>query len=246
MVKQTAGRDTLGTFAPQFAALNDNVLFGEVWSREAQLPLKLRSIVTITSLISKGIVDSSLQYHLATAKKNGVSKSEMVEILTQVAFYAGWPNAWAAFRMAKEVYADDATEEHGGFFGQGEPNTAFAKYFIGQSYLKPLTNPKETVFIANVTFEPGCRNNWHIHHAKSGGGQILLCVDGEGWYQEEGKPAVEILPGTVIHNPANVKHWHGAAADSWFAHLAFEIPGEGSSNEWLEPVNDEAYNKIQK
>ena len=147
MVKQTAGRDTLGTFAPQFAALNDDVLFGEVWSREAQLPLKLRSIVTITSLISKGIVDSSLQYHLATAKKNGVSKSEMVEILTQVAFYAGWPNAWAAFRMAKEVYADDATEEHGGFFGQGEPNTAFAKYFIGQSYLKPLTNPKETVFM---------------------------------------------------------------------------------------------------
>ena len=179
MVKQTAGRDALGTFAPQFAALNDDVLFGEVWSREAQLPLKLRSIVTITSLISKGIVDSSLQYHLATAKKNGVSKSEMVEILTQVAFYAGWPNAWAAFRMAKEVYADDATEEHGGFFGQGEPNTAFAKYFIGQSYLKPLTNPKETVFIANVTFEPGCRNNWHIHHAKSGGGQILLCVDAQ-------------------------------------------------------------------
>ena len=124
MVKQTAGRDALGTFAPQFAALNDDVLFGEVWSREAQLPLKLRSIITITSLISKGIVDSSLQYHLATAKKNGVSKSEMVEILTQVAFYAGWPNAWAAFRMAKEVYADDATEEHGGFFGQGEPNTA--------------------------------------------------------------------------------------------------------------------------
>ena len=100
--------------------------------------------------------------------------------------------------------------------------------------------------MANVTFEPKCRNNWHIHHATSGGGQILVCTAGEGWYQEEGKPAVEILPGTVIHIPANVKHWHGAAADSWFAHLAFEIPGEGSSNEWLEPVNDEAYNKIQK
>ena len=241
MVKQTAGRDALGTFAPQFAALNDDVLFGEVWSREAQLPLKLRSIVTITSLISKGIVDSSLQYHLATAKKNGVSKSEMVEILTQVAFYAGWPNAWAAFRMAKEVYADDATEEHGGFFGQGEPNTAFAKYFIGQSYLKPLTNPKETVFIANVTFESGCRNNWHIHHAKSGGGQILLCVDGEGWYQEEGKPAQSLHPGDVVVIPPEVKHWHGAKANSWFSHLAIECPGEETSNEWLEAVTEEQY-----
>ena len=241
MVKQTAGRDALGTFAPQFAALNDDVLFGEVWSREAQLPLKLRSIVTITSLISKGIVDSSLQYHLATAKKNGVSKSEMVEILTQVAFYAGWPNAWAAFRMAKEVYADDATEEHGGFFGQGEPNTAFAKYFIGQSYLKPLTNPKETVFIANVTFEPGCRNNWHIHHAKSGGGQILLCVDGEGWYQEDGKPAQSLHPGDVVVIPPEVKHWHGAKANSWFSHLAIECPGEETSNEWLEAVTEEQY-----
>lgn len=246
MVKQTAGRDALGTFAPQFAALNDDVLFGEVWSREAQLPLKLRSIVTITSLISKGIVDSSLQYHLATAKKNGVNKSEMVEILTQVAFYAGWPNAWAAFRMAKEVYADDATEEHGGFFGQGEPNTAFAKYFIGQSYLKPLTNPKETVFIANVTFEPGCRNNWHIHHAKSGGGQILLCVDGEGWYQEEEKPAQSLHPGDVVVIPPEVKHWHGAKANSWFSHLAIECPGEETSNEWLEAVTEEQYAALKK
>ena len=246
MVKQTAGRDALGTFAPQFAALNDDVLFGEVWSREAQLPLKLRSIVTITSLINKGIVDSSLQYHLATAKKNGVSKSEMVEILTQVAFYAGWPNAWAAFRMAKEVYADDATEEHGGFFGQGEPNTAFAKYFIGRSYLKPLTNPKETVFIANVTFEPGCRNNWHIHHAKSGGGQILLCVDGEGWYQEEENPAQSLHPGDVVVIPPEVKHWHGAKANSWFSHLAIECPGEETSNEWLEAVTDEQYAALKK
>ncbi len=246
MVKQTAGRDALGTFAPQFAALNDDVLFGEVWSREAQLPLKLRSIVTITSLISKGIVDSSLQYHLVTAKKNGVSKSEMVEILTQVAFYAGWPNAWAAFRMAKEVYADDATEEHGGFFGQGEPNTAFAKYFIGQSYLKPLTNPKETVFIANVTFEPGCRNNWHIHHAKSGGGQILLCVDGEGWYQEEEKPAQSLHPGDVVVIPPEVKHWHGAKANSWFSHLAIECPGEETSNEWLEAVTEEQYAALKE
>ena len=247
MVKQTAGHDSLGEFAPEFARLNDDILFGEVWSREDKLSLKYRSIVTISALIGKGIIDSSLKYHLMTARKNGVTKTEMAEILTHIAFYAGWPNAWAAFNMVKEVYADDNSEnkeEHGGFFGLGEPNTAYSMYFIGNSYLKPLTNPKETVSIANVTFEPGCRNNWHIHHAKSGGGQILICVDGEGWYQEEGKPAQSLKPGYIVTIPANVKHWHGAKANNWFSHLAVEVPGEDTKNEWCEPVSDEEYNKL--
>lgn len=243
-VKQTAGRDGLGDFAPKFAELNDDVLFGEVWSRD-ELSLKMRSILTISALVSKGLIDSSFQYHALTAKKNGVTKTEMAEILTHLAFYAGWPNAWAAFRVVKEVYSDDNSEEmHGGMFGLGEPNTAFAKFFIGNSYLKPLTNPKETVFIANVTFEPGCRNNWHIHRAKSGGGQLLLCVDGEGWYQEEGKEAQSLKPGDVVTIPAGVKHWHGAKKDSWFSHLAVECPGEETSNEWLEAVTDEQYNSL--
>ena len=245
MVKQTAGRDALNDFAPKFAELNDDVLFGEVWSREDKLSLKMRSIVTLTALISKGIVDSSLTYHLTTAKKNGVTRTEMAEILTHLAFYAGWPNAWAAFRMAKEVYAEEcSTEEHGGFFGIGEPNVNFAQYFIGNSYLNPLTDPKETVFIANVTFEPGCRNNWHIHHADKGGGQLLICVDGEGWYQEEGKPAQSLKPGDVVTIPAEVKHWHGAKKDGWFSHLAVEVPGENTSNEWCEPVTEEDYNTL--
>ncbi len=130
-------------------------------------------------------------------------------------------------------------------FGLGEANTAYAKYFIGNSYLNPLTNPKETVFLANVTFEPGCRNNWHIHHAKSGGGQLLVCVDGEGWYQEEGKEAVSLKPGMVITIPANVKHWHGAKKDSWFSHIAVEVPGVETSNEWCESVTDEEYDKLK-
>ena len=245
MVKQTAGHDALGEFAPEFAQLNDDVLFGEVWSREDRLSLKLRSIVTVSALIGKGIVDSSLQYHLQSARRNGVTRTEMVELLTHIAFYAGWPNAWVAFRMAKEVYADDiAAEEHGGLFGQGEENTAYAKYFIGKSYLKPLTDPSKTVFVANVTFEPGCRNNWHVHHAKQGGGQLLICVDGEGWYQEEGKPAQSLRPGDVVTIPAEVKHWHGAKKDRWFSHLAVEVPGEETSNEWLEAVDDEAYSAL--
>ncbi|MGP9724221.1 cupin domain-containing protein [Corynebacterium sp. AOP40-9SA-29] len=127
-------------------------------------------------------------------------------------------------------------------FPIGEPNTAFAEYFVGQSFLTMLTT--EGVTIGNVTFEPGCRNNWHIHHASSGGGQILLCTDGSGWYQAEGEAPVSMTPGTVVSIPAGQKHWHGAKADSWFTHLAVEVPGEDTSNEWLEPVTDEHYENL--
>ena len=127
-------------------------------------------------------------------------------------------------------------------FPMGDKNEAFAKYFTGQSYLHMLST--EQVVIGNVTFEPGCRNNWHIHHAKSGGGQILLVTAGRGYYQEWGKEPRELHPGDVVNIPAEVKHWHGAAPDSWFAHLAVEVPAEGASNEWLEPVSDEEYGRL--
>lgn len=273
--KQTAGRDAINDFAPKFAELNDDVLFGEIWAREDLLSPKLRSVVTVSALIGKGIVDSSLKYHIETAKKHGVTKTEMAEMLTHIAFYAGWPNAWAAFRMAKEVYADECEEEFerspqnkvgsleaggvknssatsgkgvhdpGSIFGRGEPNVAYSQYFTGQSYLKSLTDGTKTVYIANVTFEPACRNNWHIHHAKSGGGQILICVDGTGYYQEWGKEARLLKAGDVVTIPAGVKHWHGATKDSWFSHLAVECPGEDCFNEWLEVVDDEQYNSIK-
>ena len=127
-------------------------------------------------------------------------------------------------------------------FLQGGENTAYAQYFVGTSYLSILS--KEQVFIGNVTFEPGCRNNWHIHRSTRGGGQILLVTAGRGWYQEWGKPAQKLYPGDVVNIPANVKHWHGAAKDSWFAHLAVEVPGEDTANEWLEAVSDEDYSKL--
>lgn len=130
-------------------------------------------------------------------------------------------------------------------FGLGEPNNEYAQYFIGNSYLNPLTDIKNcNLYLANVTFEPGCRNNWHIHHAKSGGGQILICTAGEGWYQEEGKEPVSLIAGTVITIPANIKHWHGAKKDSWFSHIAIEVPGEETKNEWCEPVSNDEYNKL--
>lgn len=129
-------------------------------------------------------------------------------------------------------------------FGMGQPNDAYAAYFTGQSFLNPLTGPEAGLHLSNVTFEPGCRNNWHVHHAKSGGGQILICTAGEGWYQEEGKAAVALEPGRVIVIPANVKHWHGAKADSWFSHIAMEVPGEETSTQWLEPVADKEYREL--
>lgn len=246
MIKQTAGRDQLGDFAPKFAELNDDVLFGEVWNREDKLSLRDRSLVTVVSLMAQGLVDSSFEFHLISARNNGITKEEIAEILTHAAFYAGWPKAWAAFRMAAKVWSGDeaGNEVHGGIFGLGQSNDAYAKYFVGRSYLNPVVG-QSGVNIANVTFEPGCRNNWHIHKAEKGGGQLLLCTEGRGWYQEWGREAQELHPGDVVEIPAGVRHWHGAAKDSWFSHLAVELPGEGTSNEWLEAVTDEEYGRLK-
>jgi len=130
-------------------------------------------------------------------------------------------------------------------FGKGIENTAFAQYFTGNSHLNPLTEFGEyPMFFANVTFEPGCRNNWHIHKSKEGGGQILLCTAGSGWYQEEGKEAISLEPGMVIKIPVGLKHWHGAKKDSWFSHIVVEVPGVETSNEWCQPVLDEDYSQL--
>ena len=247
-ITQTAGRDQLGDFAPMFAHLNDDVLFGEVWN-ESAIDVKTKCIITVVSLMASGITDSSLTYHLQNAKAHGVTKEEIAAIITHATMYTGWPKGWAVFRLAKEVWKENepATNEkdryqNSIFFPIGEPNP-YGKYFVGQSYLAQIS--KEQIPVFNVTFEPGCRNNWHIHSAKSGGGQMLICVGGRGWYQEEGKDAVELLPGSVVNIPAGVKHWHGAAKNSWFSHLALEIPGEKGSTTWCEPVSEEDYGKLK-
>lgn len=130
-------------------------------------------------------------------------------------------------------------------FGIGSPNDDYAKYFIGNSYLNFLDKTDSGITFCNVTFEPSCRNNWHIHHATKGGGQALICIAGSGWYQEEGKSAISLEAGKIIVIPANIKHWHGAKKDSWFSHIAVEIPGENTSNEWCEAVDDEWYNDLE-
>ena len=248
-IVQTAGRTALGEFSPEFAHFNDDVLFGENWNNQ-DIDLKTRSIITVVALMSSGITDSSLVFHLQNAKEHGVTQKEIAAIITHVAFYAGWPKGWAVFNLAKEVwvpeegdlpYEDASMRAHAKsmIFPVGQPNNAFAEYFTGQSYLAPIS--EEQVGIFNVTFEPGCRNNWHIHHARSGGGQILVCV----YYQEEGKSAIELKPGDCINIPAGVKHWHGAAPDEWFSHLAIEVPGQECRTQWLEAVSDNEYGDLR-
>ncbi len=248
-IVQTAGRKALGEFAPEFAHFNDDILFGENWNNN-DIDRKTRCMITVVALMSSGITDSSLVYHLENAKKNGVTKKEIAVVITHVAFYTGWPKAWAVFNLAKDVWNEDEKGENGKaahaqsmVFEIGAPNDAYAKYFVGQSYLAPISTEQVGVF--NVTFEPGCRNNWHIHHADKGGGQILVCVAGRGYYQEWGKEPVEMNPGDCVNIPVGVKHWHGAAPDSWFSHLAIEVPGENGSSEWCEAVTEEQYGKCE-
>ncbi len=247
-IVQTAGRDALGEFAPEFAHYNDEILFGENWNN-TDIDLKTRSIITVVALMSQGVTSDALKFHLMNAKNHGVSQKEIAAIITHTAFYAGWPHAWAVFNLAKEVWNDKAPEmtdkdryQNEIFFPIGEPNP-YGDYFVGQSYLAPVSTEQLAIF--NVTFEPACRNNWHIHHAKNVGGQMLICVGGRGYYQEWGKEARELHPGDVVNIPANVKHWHGAAPDSWFSHLAIEIEGEDGRTEWCEAVSDEDYNKLK-
>ena len=173
-ITQTAGRTQLGSFAPMFAHLNDDVLFGEVWNEET-LDVKTRCIITVVSLMASGITDSSLGYHLQNAKNNGVTKEEIAAIITHATMYVGWPKGWAVFRQAKEIWNETSeakTEKDAYqntiFFPIGEENP-YGQFFVGRSYLAPLSTQQVPIF--NVTFEPGCRNNWHIHRAAQGGGQ---------------------------------------------------------------------------
>ncbi len=202
-------------FAPAIDSYLKEHLFADIFARGV-LSYQEREIATIAALSSMKGLEPQLNAHIRMGKNTGLNDEQIKEILTLTSV------------PKNEMFA------------VGEPNAAYAKYFKGQSYLNRLN--KEQVGIANVTFEPGCRNNWHVHHK---GGQILIAVQGRGYYQEWGKPAQELKPGDVVNIPPEVKHWHGAAPDSWFSHLAIEVPSEGGSNEWLEEVSDEEYCKLK-
>ena len=202
-------------FAPAIDDYLKEHLFGDIFSRGI-LSYREREIATIAALASIEGLQSQLNSHIQIGKNTGLTDGQITQILVMI------------------------SKPHVEVFSIGEKNDAYAKYFIGQSYLQPLSS--EQLHISNVTFEPKCRNNWHIHHK---GGQILLVTGGRGYYQEEGKPAQELKKGDTVNIPAEVKHWHGAAKDSWFAHIAIAVPAEESSTEWLEEVSDEEYDKLK-
>ena len=215
-------------FEYEFAEATDYYLkahlFGDIFARD-NLTYADRELVTVSALSGLEGVEPQLKAHIAGARNMGVTEEQLQGIV--VAFAAnGLLNE--AGRLAGLLETE---------WPQGKSNDAYAQYFVGQSFLQPYFGG-----VANVTFEPRCRNNWHVHH---GAVQVLICVSGKGWYQEWGKSAVALVPGTVIAIPEGVKHWHGAAADSWMQHLAIHTQEQpGATNEWLEPVSDEQYNKL--
>ena len=214
-------------FHPQLDAYLKAHLFGDIFARDV-LDWRTRELVTVAALAARPETAPQCASHVKVAQLNGVMPEQTDAILALARRPddpASLPKDWSAFPV-------------------GEPNVAYAQYFTGRSFLAMLS--KEQVGLAAVTFEPGCRNNWHIHHSEAGGGQILVCTAGRGFYQEWGKPAVEMKPGDTVNIPAGVKHWHGAAPNAWFQHLAVEVPGTGTRTEWLEPVDDAAYAEATK
>ena len=238
---QLSGQPFNYAFAPATDYYLKAHLFGDIFARD-NLTHAQRELVTVCALAGLEGCEPQLKSHVSGARNMGLSDAEIHSIPAVLAARVGDIEAWRARRAIAEVYGEKFSEGRpvsDPMFPKGEPNTAYAKYFIGESFLAPLSSGK--VPVSNVTFEPGCRNNWHIHHR---GIQVLVCVGGTGWYQEWGKPARRLAPGDVVEIPEGVKHWHGATKDSWFQHVTFTVAEPGASNEWLEPVADEEYGKL--
>lgn len=230
------------TFAPSTDYYLKAHLFGDIFARN-NLSFADRELVTVSALSGLKGVEPQLKAHVNGARNMGLSDAEIHSIPSTLLENVGEIEAFRAEKAIAEIYGESFTKGEpveNMIFPKGNLNTAYAKYFIGNSYLAPLG--VDQLGMANVTFEPSCRNNWHVHHK---GGQILICVGGRGWYQEWGKPAQALKPGDVVNIAPEVKHWHGAAKDSWFQHIAIAVPAQDATNEWLEPVTDEEYNKLK-
>ena len=227
------------TFAPQTDYYLKAHLFGDIFARN-NLSFADREIVTVSAISALQGCEPQLKAHVSGARNMGLSDGQLHEIPSVLRDRVGEAEAVRCERAVAEVFNEPALAVNTVDFNvwpQGEPNP-YGQFFTGNSYLADMGGG-----LFNVTFEPGCRNNWHVHHRQV---QVLICVAGRGWYQEWGKEAVEMTPGTVIAIPAEAKHWHGAARDSWFQHLTYHTNvEEGASNEWLEPVTDDIYNKLK-
>lgn len=238
----TGGKGYTYSFAPAMDYYLKAHLFGDIFARDV-LTHNEREIATISALAAVRGVEAQLKSHISGSRNMGVTYSQSHALPSLLAERVGEAEGYRAAKAVAEVFGekfDEGQPIEDAIFPKGEPNTAYAKYFTGNSYLASVLGEGKLP-VHNVTFEPRCRNNWHIHHR---GGQVLVCVGGEGWYQEWGKPARRLRPGDAVSVPPEVKHWHGAAAHSWFAHLAIEIPAEGATNEWLEPVSEKEYDAL--
>ena len=243
---QLTGKPFNYDFAPATDYYLKAHLFGDIFARD-NLTYADRELVTVSALSGLQGVEPQLKAHIAGARNMGVTEEQLQGIVVALAANDLQNEAGRLAKAYDELSNSDSdltVERSNSASGPttkwsvGSPNSAYAQYFVGQSYLQPYFGG-----VANVTFEPRCRNNWHVHH---GAVQVLICVSGKGWYQEWNKPAVSLTPGTVIAIPEGVKHWHGAAADSWMQHLAIHTQEQpGATNEWLEPVSDEQYNSVQ-
>ncbi len=232
------------SFAPATDYYLKAHLFGDIFARDV-LTHSEREIATVSALAAMPGVEAQLKSHVSGSRNMGVTDAQLHALPGLLRTRVGEMEGHRAAKAVAEVFGekfDEGKPLGNAVFPKGEPNTAFAKYFTGNSYLATVLGEGKLP-VYNVTFEPRCRNNWHIHHR---GGQVLICVGGEGWYQEWGKPARRLRPGDTVSVPPETKHWHGAAAKSWFAHLAIEIPAEGATNEWLEPVSDAEYDVLEE
>ena len=230
-------------FAPQTDYYLKAHLFGDIFARN-NLTFAEREIVTVSAISALPGCEPQLRAHVSGARNMGVKDEQLREIPAVLRQRVGEAEAVRCEQAVAAVFGEPSKAVETVDFSvwpKGEPNTGYAQYFIGNSYLAPLD--AEHGGPVNVTFEPGCRNNWHIHHKQV---QVLICVAGRGWYQEWGKEPVELTPGKVVAIPAEVKHWHGAAKDSWMQHLTYHTKvEEGASNEWLEPVTDDVYGHLE-
>lgn len=236
-----SGRPFNYEFAPQTDYYLKAHLFGDIFARN-NLSFADREIVTVSAISALPGCEPQLMAHISGARNMGVTDAQLHEIPLVLQQRVGEAEANRAKKMMAQVFNEPQPTEvetvDFNVWPKGNPNDAYAQYFIGNSYLADMGGG-----FFNVTFEPGCRNNWHVHHKQV---QVLICVAGHGWYQEWGKEPVKMTPGTVIAIPAEAKHWHGAAHDSWFQHLTYHKDVQpGASNEWLEPVTDEVYNKVK-
>ena len=245
MTDNSLNKSILNGFINDFHNINTDVIFQELWSGEKILTPNSDFFLKLKNLIDSGSPKEELIQLFIFAKENNISKAALAKSIFSIAFCSNWKFVWYAITLADEIYGyENESEKHAGVFGLGELSTKYAQFFVGDTYVNMLTSKKSPIYIANNTLEPGCHSNWRINRSKNGGGRILICTNGEGWYQKEGEFPQSLKSGEIVYIPINIRYWIGAKKESYFSHLEVTCPGEDIFIEWKEPVIAEVYNLI--